>query len=131
MGIITIPALIAAGIAAYGGTSLGLGAWERGQERGIKREQLRSEVELAKSKLSATKRMTKEAKTRERRYIGELMKERTKVRQSEQEAEMMRMFSESQNQRLMLLLQAMQGLNQSPVSGAPGAGMVGTLRSNF
>ena len=98
--------------------------------RGTQREQLAGEKKSAEAQAEVASRLLKEARTSKRRDIERLLQERKTARESEREAEMMRLFSESQNQKIAMILSAMQGMNQPPVRPS-GGGMLNILRSNY
>ncbi len=117
-----------------GVASMGLGQIGEHAERGLKREQFAVEERIGKAEQKATLKLTRESEKRSKEYIERLLREQRSERISERETALMQSFVGSQDRQMALILQAMQGIAQTPYApqgGQPGGGMVGLLRSNL
>ena len=112
----------------------GLGQIGKYGERGLAREQIAAGERVGKAEAKATLKLTRESEKRTREYIERMLRERRTERISERETSLMQSFVGSQDRQMALILQAMQGIAQTPYApqgGQPGGGMVGLLRSNL
>lgn len=120
--------------AAAGTASMGLGEIGKYGERGLAREQISAEERVGKAKQKATLKLTRESEKRTKEYMERLLREKRTERISERETALMQSFVGSQDRQMALILQAMQGISQTPYAPQmkqSGGGMVGLLRSNL
>ena len=126
------PILLAMLLASAAGvTSMGLGQLGKRGERNILREQIAAKERMGKAQTEATRRLAKESEARAKEYMQQLLQEKRKERISEGETQLMQSFIGSQDRQMALVLQAIQGISQTPFapSQPSGAGMLGLLRS--
>jgi len=110
------------------GADVAQGYWQRGTER----EKIKSQEKITKAATEAASRLFREAKTSKHRDVERLTTESRRSERRAREEEMMRVFMEGQNQRMALVMQAMQSLGQPKLSqGVGGGGMLNMMRSNF
>lgn len=102
-------------------------------ERGIAREQIALQQFLGEGQIGATKRATEESRKRAKEYTEMLLKTRREEKGEAREQDLMQMFLASQDRRMAMLMQAIQGLSQTRprYSASPGGGMLGLMRSNL
>lgn len=128
----TLAILLASGM---GVASMGLGQIGEYGKRGLAREQISAEERVGKAKQKAELKLTREAEKRTKEYIERMLRERRSERISERETALMQSFVGSQDRQMALILQAMQGISQTPYAPqarqSGGGGMVGLLRSNL
>ena len=128
---ITLAMLLMSGAGVAG---MGLGQIGKYGERGLAREQIAAEERIGKAEQKATLKLTRETEKRSKEYIERLLREQRSERISQRETSLMQSFVGSQDRQMALILQAMQGITQTPYApqgGQPGGGMVGLLRSNL
>jgi len=121
-------------MAGGGVASMGLGQLGKWGERQLTREQISAEERVGKAKAEATQKLTRESEKRTKEYIERLLREKRTERISERETALMQSFVGSQDRQMALILQAMQGIAQTPYASQmkrPGGGMMGLLRSNL
>ena len=121
-------------MSAGGVASMGLGQIGEHAERGLKRERFAVEERIGKAEQKATLKLTRESEKRSKEYIERLLREQRSERISQRETSLMQSFMGSQDRQMALILQAMQGIAQTPYApqgNQPGGGMVGLLRSNL
>jgi len=121
-------------MAGGGVASMGLGQLGKYGERGLAREQIAAEERVGKAKTKAEQKLTRESERRTKEYIERMLREKRTERISEKETALMQSFVGSQDRQMALILQAMQGISQTPYAPQPkqpGGGMVGLLRSNL
>lgn len=128
---ITLAMLLMAGGGVAG---MGLGQIGEYGKRQLAREQIAAEERVGKARTKAELKLTREAEKRSREYIEKMLREKRTERISEREAALMQSFVGSQDRQMALILQAIQGMAQTPYAPQmrrPGGGMVGLLRSNL
>jgi len=109
---------------------------QRGQQQ-ILREQIAAQLKGAETEAEATRRLTREEEKRAKKYTESLLRERREERISEREERLMQSYLASQDRQMALVLQAIQGITQTPYAPgvspgvSPGGGMMGLLRSNI
>ena len=122
-------------LAAAGGVaSMGLGQIGKYGERQLAREQISAEERIGKARTKAEQKLTRESERRSKEYLERLLREKRTERISEREAALMQSFVGSQDRQMALILQAIQGMSQTPYAPQfkqPGGGMVGLMRSNL
>ena len=121
-------------MSAGGVAGMGLGQIGKYGERGLAREQIAAEERVGKAEQTATLKLTRESEKRSKEYIERLLREQRSERISQRETSLMQSFMGSQDRQMALILQAMQGISQTPYApqgNQPGGGMVGLLRSNL
>lgn len=119
---------------AAGTVSMGLGQIGKYGERGLAREQIAMGERVGKAEAKATLKLTRESEKRTKEYMERLLREKRTERISERETALMQSFMGSQDRQMALILQAMQGISQTPYAPQtrqPGGGMVGLMRSNL
>jgi hypothetical protein len=102
--------------------------------RQLKREEIAVGERVGKAEAKATLKLTRESEKRTKEYIERMLRERRTERISERETALMQSFVGSQDRQMALILQAIQGMAQTPYAPQmrqPGGGMVGLLRSNL
>ena len=117
-----------------GVASAGLGQLGKYGERGLRREEITAEERVGKAKIKATQKLTRESEKRTKEYIERLLRGKRTERISDRETMLMQSFVGSQDRQMALILQAMQGIAQTPYAPQtrqPGGGMVGLLRGNL
>lgn len=117
-----------------GMASMGLGQIGKYGERQLKREEIAAGERIGKAQTKATLKLTRESEKRAKEYIERILRDKRTERISGRETALMQSFVGSQDRQMALILQAMQGISQTPYapqSGRPGGGMVGLLRSNL
>jgi hypothetical protein len=87
-------------------------------DRDIARKQIEMQERMAKLTAEAAKKATIESQARSESYM----------RQTQENA-LMQQYQNSQDQQMALLLQAMQGMSNTPRPSYPSGGMVGLMRS--
>ena len=130
---ITLMMLLMAG---GGVASMGLGQIGKYGERQLARERISAEERVGKAQEKATLKLTREAEKRSKEYMERLLREKRTERISERETALMQSFVGSQDRQMALILQAMQGISQTPYApqmgqSRGGGGMVGLLRGGF
>jgi len=128
---ITLAFLLMAG---GGVASMGLSQIGKYGERGLAREQIAAEERVGKAKEKATLKLTRESEKRAKEYMERFLREKRTERISERETALMQSFVGSQDRQMALILQAIQGMSQTPYAPQmrrPGGGMVGLMRSNL
>lgn len=116
-----------------GGYFLGnelLGQAGAASERGLARQQMATQEQMAQMGQQAAKRATKESRANTEKYLRELRKQR----QDEKEMQLMQMFMAGQQQQLAGIFQAAQGMaaNAGATGRQPmGPGITNILRSNL
>jgi len=129
------PITLAMLLAALAGTaSMGLGQIGKYGERQLAREKMSAEERVSKAGAKATQKLTRESEKRTKEYMERLLREKRTERISGRETALMQSFIGSQDRQMALILQAMQGISQTPYAPQmkrPGGGMVGLLRSNI
>ena len=103
-------------------------------ERGVAKKQIDLQRLLGESQITASKRATEESRERAKEYTKLLLEDRKESRKEAKEQELMQMFMEGQNQRMALLMSAIQGISQTKPQYSPMAsqgGMVGLMRSRM
>ncbi len=121
-------------LAASGVAGAGLGQIGEYGKRGLAREEIAVRERMAKAETKATLKITRESERRSKEYIERLLREQRSERISGRETTLMQSFIGSQDRQMALILQAMQGIAQTPYApqgSQPGGGMVGLLRSNL
>lgn len=128
MGPLALAILLASGAGVAG---MGLGQIGKWGERGVMREQIAAKERMSKAQTESTKRLAKESEARAKEYMQQLLQEKRKERISERETQLMQSFIGGQDRQMALVLQAIQGISQTPFapSQPSGAGMLGLLRS--
>lgn len=121
----------------FGGTYLGSeGLKQVGQmgERGVAREQIALQKLIGEQQAEASKRVVTESRRRAKEYTETLLKEKRGERQEVREQDLINMFVQGQDRRMMMLMQAIQGISQARPSYSPAmsqSGMLGLMRSNL
>lgn len=105
---------------------------QRGEQK-LLREQIAAQLKGAKTEAEVTKRLARESEKRAKEYMQSLLREKREERISEREERLMQSFLGSQDRQMALILQAIQGVAQTPYAPrvSPGGGMMGLLRSNI
>uniref|UniRef100_A0A6M3J8U2 Uncharacterized protein n=1 Tax=viral metagenome TaxID=1070528 RepID=A0A6M3J8U2_9ZZZZ len=108
----------------------GITAAEQAGERGLTREQMRLQELMQKASAEATERGYKESRAKAKEYTEALLKMRKEEMRESRDIAAMQAFTESQNQQMALVLQAVQAIGQRQ-PGRGGAGVLGLLRGGF
>lgn len=131
MDPLTLAILLASGM---GMASMGLGQIGQYGGRQLRREEIAVGERVGKAQAKATLKLTRESEKRTKEYVERMLREKRTERISERETALMQSFVGSQDRQMALILQAMQGISQTPYApqtGRAGGGMVGLLRGGF
>lgn len=112
-------------------TSTGLGAAGKWGERGLSREQMRTESKIAGASVEAGKKATAESRARAKEYTEQLLKAKRKERKEVRNLAAMESFTRSQDRQMALILQAVQAMSQPSAAvgrSSGGGGMLGLMR---
>ena len=113
----------------------GLGEYGKSGERKLAKAQLEMQADITGKSAEAGKLATKESRKRSKEYTELLLKEKREDRREARKIASMQAFTQSQNQQMALLMQAIQAIATEPggsnVDTPTGGGMLGVMRGNY
>lgn len=115
--------------------SKGLESGGKYGERGLLREEMRGKAKLGESSAEATKMLTRRSQLQTKEYTKRLTKIKEDERNEARNTALLQSYMQNQNNQMMMVMQAIQAMNQMKTSrnqvASPGSGMVSMMRGGY